>query len=227
MNDPAVPEQVVRCAEAVLMAADGPLSISQLETLLETAGNPDRKAIRTALQALASEYTERAVDLVEVAGGWRFQVRADYSQLIGKLWEQRPPRLSRALLETLALVCYRQPVSRGEIEQVRGVSLSSSITKTLLEYEWIKVVGYREVPGRPALFGTTKQFLDDFSLKSLDQLPTLPELRDLDQLDDVLRQLTGQGAQPAEQSDDAAATHVSLPGQADAVTPEPPSESLH
>lgn len=182
-DDDAIEEKLLRCVEALLMAADTPLAVERLEALLADAGAPDRKVIRTALAALQADYAERAVNLVEVAGGWRFQVGAAYGGLIGKLWEERPPRLSRALLETLALIVYRQPISRGEIEEVRGVSVSSSIVKTLLEREWVRVVGYREVPGRPALFATTKTFLDDFGLKRLEDLPSLPQIRDLAELD--------------------------------------------
>lgn len=209
MSDAEVPESLVRCVEALLMAADGPLSLNQMETLLaDDAGAPDRKALRTALAALREAYADSAVDLSEVAGGWRFQVCEAYSELVGKLWEERPPRLSRALLETLALICYRQPISRGEIEEIRGVSLSSSIIKTLQEREWIKVVGHREVPGRPALFGTTRQLLDDLDLKRLEDLPSLPELRDMDDLDaaaERLREQAGEAAgdEPAPPGSDA------------------------
>jgi len=193
----------MRCVEALLMAADGPLSVDNLQQLLaDDADAPERRAIRTALSALQAEYAGHAVTLEEVAGGWRFQVGSDYAALVGKLWEERPPRLSRALLETLALIVYRQPISRGEIEEVRGVSLSSSIIKTLQEREWIKVVGYREVPGRPALFGTTRQFLDDFNVKRLEDLPSLPEIRDLDQLDEAAKRLTGEDAQEETASED-------------------------
>jgi segregation and condensation protein B len=216
-----VPETLLRCVEALLMAADGPLSLTQLETLLaDDAGAPDRKALRTALAALERTYADSAVALVEVAGGWRLQVREDYAGLIGKLWEERPPRLSRALLETLALICYRQPISRGEIEEVRGVSLSSSIIKTLQEREWIKVVGYREVPGRPALFATTRQLLDDLGLKRLEDLPSLPELRDLDELDGVAADLRGEDA-PEEETAEAAMA-------GDDASPSPPAgDSVH
>lgn len=217
MTETEVPETLVRCVEALLMAADGPLSLSQLETLLaDDAGTPDRKALRTALGALARAYEGSAVALSEVAGGWRFQVREDYAGLVGKLWEERPPRLSRALLETLALICYRQPISRGEIEEVRGVSLSSSIIKTLQEREWIKVVGYREVPGRPALFGTTRQLLDDLNLKRLEDLPTLPELRDLDDLDAAAASLQGETAEREDGGDDTTTPPPSPPAS-DAV----------
>lgn len=183
MADKIVAEQLLHCLEALLMAADTPLSVERLETLLAATGEPDRKAVRTALTALKSDYAGRAVQLVEVAGGWRFQVGADYAALLAKLWEERPPRLSRALLETLALIVYRQPISRGEIEEVRGVAVASSIMKTLQERDWVRVVGYREVPGRPALFATTRTLLDDLNLKQLEDLPSLPQVRDGQALD--------------------------------------------
>lgn len=188
-----VPDALVGCVEALLMAADAPLSVDRLVALLDSHGAPDRAAVRLALQALSARYAKAAVNLVEVAGGWRFQVGADYATLVARLWEERPPKLSRAMLETLALVCYRQPIARSEIEQVRGVSVSSSIIKTLQEYEWIKVVAYREVPGRPALFGTTRQFLDDFGVKKLDDLPSLPEIKDMEALDAAVARLRGDG----------------------------------
>lgn len=183
MADQIVQEPLLHCLEALLMAADTPLSVERLETLLAAAGEPDRRAVRTALTALKSDYAGRAVQLVEVAGGWRFQVGADYAALLAKLWEERPPRLSRALLETLALIVYRQPISRGEIEEVRGVAVASSIMKTLQERDWVRVVGYREVPGRPALFATTRTLLDDLNLKQLEDLPSLPQVRDGQALD--------------------------------------------
>lgn len=230
MSDDWVDEKVMSCVEALLMAADGPLSVERMETLLAGAGEPNKKAVRTALKALQTHYTERAVVLVEVASGWRFQVREEYAELVGKLWEERPPRLSRALMETLALVCYRQPVSRGEIEEVRGVSVSSSIVKTLLEREWIKVVGYREVPGRPALFGTTKQFLDDFNVKSLEQLPTLPEIRDLDRLDEAVQRLQADAQAGDNAGDNTAFSDEAAgqtPGDSSEHSPEPPSDAIH
>lgn len=217
-----VEEQILRCVEALLMAADGPLSIDQLQSLLADSGAPERQDIRTALRALEADYAGRAVNLVEVAGGWRFQVVSDYASLVGKLWEERPPRLSRALLETLALIAYRQPLARGEIEEVRGVSLSSSIIKTLLEREWIRVVGYREVPGRPALYGTTRTFLDDFNLKRLEDLPSLPELRDLEDLDAAAEKLKADAVGDGENGGAEGGAEA-----ADAEAAEPPSDSLH
>ena len=166
--------------EAVLLAAAEPLSIDRLLTLFEEQQRPSREAINVALLALRHDYANRGVELVEVASGFRLQVPQTFTPWVSRLWQERPARYSRALLETLALIAYRQPITRGEIEEVRGVSISSTITKTLLERGWIKTLGHREVPGRPALYGTTGEFLDYFNLKNLDELPPLTELRDLD-----------------------------------------------
>lgn len=195
-DEPLVAEALLRCIEALLMAADGPLSVDRLVQLLETTQAVERKDVRLALDALVARYADAAVNLVEVAGGWRFQVGADYAGLVSRLWEERPPKLSRAMLETLALICYRQPIARSDIEAVRGVSVSSNIIKTLQEFDWIKVVGHREVPGRPALFGTTPAFLDDFGVRRLSDLPSLPELQDLDALDAAVARLQGGEAPP-------------------------------
>ncbi|MGD2137337.1 MAG: SMC-Scp complex subunit ScpB [Gammaproteobacteria bacterium] len=165
--------------EAILLAAGRPLSLDQLLALFTEERRPERKRLREALQALESDYEQRGIALAEVAGGYRIQVRESMQPWVSRLWEEKPARYSRALLETLALIAYRQPITRGEIEEVRGVSVSSSIMKTLQERDWIHVVGHRDVPGRPAMYGTTRQFLDYFSLKSLDELPALSELRDL------------------------------------------------
>ena len=166
--------------EAALLAAGQPLTLDRLGELFDEADRPSPEELQTALATLVGACAERGVELVEVASGWRYQVRQDFAPWVGKLWEERPVRYSRALLETLALIAYRQPVTRSEIEDVRGVAVSSSILKTLLEREWIRAVGHREVPGRPALYATTKRFLDYFQLKKLDDLPPLSALRDLD-----------------------------------------------
>lgn len=172
-----------RIIEAALLAAGQPLSLDRMEKLFEGEDDaPDRRALRAALGELAEECAERGYELKEVASGYRYQVRQELSHWVGRLWEERPPRYSRATLETLALIAYRQPVTRGEIEEVRGVTVSSHIMKSLLERDWIRVVGHREVPGRPALYATTRVFLDYFNLKSLDELPPLAELKDLDKL---------------------------------------------
>jgi segregation and condensation protein B len=175
--------------EALLLASDQPLSLDQLQRLLAPDAPIGKAEIRQALERLANSYEGRAAELREVASGFRLQVRAEFSDWIHRLWQEKPPKLSRALLETLALVCYRQPITRGEIEEIRGVSLSPNIVRTLMERGWIREVGVKEVPGRPALLGTTQQFLDDMNLKSLDQLPTLPEVKDLAQLEAALAKL--------------------------------------
>lgn len=163
--------------EAALLAAGEPLRPERLQSLFGESQRPDREALSTALDELARDCEKRSLELVEVAGGYRLQVRREFSPWISQLWEERSGRYSRALLETLALIAYRQPVTRGEIEEVRGVSVSTGIIKTLLERGWIKVLGHREAPGRPALYGTTREFLDYFNLKSLSELPPLAELR--------------------------------------------------
>ncbi len=166
--------------EAVLLAAGEPLSLERLQGVFPEAERPEREVLRAALAELTIDYAGRGLELIEVASGFRVQVPGAFSPWVSRLWEERATTYSRALLETLALVAYRQPVTRGEIEEVRGVSVSSSIMKTLQERDWIKVVGHREVPGRPALYATTRAFLDYFNLKSLSELPTLAPPRDLD-----------------------------------------------
>lgn len=168
--------------EAIVMASEVPVSVERLAQILEDEGGngPSREVLRTLLNDLQSDYAEHGVELVEVASGFRFQARAAYAERVSRLWEERKPRYSRALLETLALVAYRQPITRGEIEHVRGVAVSSNIMRLLLERDWVKVVGHRDVPGRPAVYATTKDFLDYFGLKSLAELPSLAELKDFD-----------------------------------------------
>ncbi len=169
--------------EAVLLASDKTLSVVQLENLFELdEERPTRDEIRQALHEMADDYETRGYELKQVASGFRLQVRQEFSTWVGRLWEERPARYTRALLETISLIAYRQPITRGEIEEVRGVSVSSNIIKTLLERDWVKVLGHKDVPGKPSLYGTTKEFLDYFNLKSLDQLPTLAEIKDLDSI---------------------------------------------
>jgi len=178
--------------EAVLLAAGEPLSLERLLDVFPESERPERDAVRKALLELMRDYTERGMELIEVASGFRLQVPGLYSPWVSRLWEERAAHYSRALLETLALIAYRQPITRGEIEEVRGVSLSSSIMKTLQERDWIKVIGHREVPGRPALYATTRAFLDYFNLKSLSELPPLAAPRDLDAIGATLEQRTAQ-----------------------------------
>ncbi len=175
-------KQVKNIVEAALMAADTALNIDRLLQLFQLDNDkPTRDQIKNALTELQKDCEGRGVELKKIASGYRYQTLVEVQPWVARLWQEKPPRYTRALLETLALIVYRQPITRGEIEEVRGVSVSSSIIKTLLEREWVKVVGHKEVPGRPALYGSTKQFLDYFNLKTLNELPTLAELTDLDQ----------------------------------------------
>jgi segregation and condensation protein B len=174
--------QLKNVIEAALLAAGRSLSISDLAQLFEEHARPDNAALRAALAELATEYEGRGIEVKETASGARIQVRPELAPEIARLWPERPQRYSRALLETLALIAYRQPITRAEIEAVRGVAVNPNILKTLLERNWIRVLGVRDVPGRPELLGTTRDFLDHFGLKSLDQLPPLAELRSLAEL---------------------------------------------
>ncbi len=182
--------------EGALLAAGRPLTIEQLGLLFAEDERPEPKMLQDAVAALTADYADRAIELTEVGSGYRIQVRGTVAMWVQRLWEERPTRYSRALLETLALIAYRQPITRAEIEDVRGVSISTSIMKTLQDREWIRIVGYRDVPGRPAMYGTTKQFLDYFGVKSLDELPTLAELRDIDALTPQLPFEDQDGAPP-------------------------------
>lgn len=183
-------EHLSRVAEALLLAADQPLPLEALVKLVAVDFPVAKRDLRLSLEKLDQRLQLSASELVEVASGWRIQVRAAYSDIVARLWQEKPPKLTRALLETLALICYRQPITRGEIEDVRGVQVSSNILKTLLERGWIREVGVKEVPGRPSLFGTTSQLLDDLNLKSLDQLPELPAVKDMEQLEAALTRLS-------------------------------------
>lgn len=166
--------------EGALMAAGDVLSIERLQLLFDDYEKPKSPQIKEALDSLIEDYSERGIELVEVASGYRFQVRKEVASWVTRLWDEKPQRYSRALLETISLIAYRQPITRGDIEDVRGVAVSSNIIRTLLDREWVRVVGHRDVPGHPAMYATTKEFLDYFSLKSLDELPTLDEIRELD-----------------------------------------------
>lgn len=168
--------------EAALLAAGRPLSVDQLQALFDGRSAPEKPDIRAAIATLAEEYEDRGIAIAEVASGFRIQVTSGMAERLQKLWEERPPRYSRALFETLALIAYRQPITRGEIEEVRGVSVSPNIVRTLLERDWVRVVGHRDVPGRPEMFGTTRNFLDYFGLKKLDDLPPLADLSDWESL---------------------------------------------
>jgi segregation and condensation protein B len=168
--------------EAALLAAGRPLNVDQLQKLFDGRMTPEKSEIRQAINTLNEDYEARGIIIGEVASGFRVQVKSGMADQLQKLWEERPPRYSRALFETLALVAYRQPITRGEIEEVRGVSVSSNIMRSLVERDWVRVVGHRDVPGRPEMFATTKQFLDYFGLKKLDDLPPLADLSDWESL---------------------------------------------
>lgn len=190
-------EKTRNIVEAALLSAGQPLSIDRLLTLFLDEYQPSRDELRLALAALKDNCAGRGVELVEVSSGFRYQARQDYAPWVARLWEEKPARYSRALLETLSLIAYRQPITRGEIEDIRGVSVSTTIMKTLLEREWVKVVGYRDVPGKPAMYASTRQFLDYFGLKGLGDLPTLAEIRDIDSINAEL-DLAEPGSEDAE-----------------------------
>jgi len=179
-------EQLKRILEALIMASSTPLSLDRMLAVFPEDQQPERAQVLEALAALAEDFAKTSIELKEVSSGFRFQVRKAYAEWVSKLWEEKPARYSRALLETLALVAYKQPITRGEIEKIRGVSVNTQIMKTLLEREWVTIVGHRDVPGKPAIYATTRQFLDYFNLKSLEDLPPLAEIRDLDQLNGEL-----------------------------------------
>jgi segregation and condensation protein B len=190
--------------EATLLAAGRPVSTDQIADLFDERDRPSREAIRSAIALLETEYEQRGIEVREVASGWRIQVRPRCIDVVSRLWQERPSRYSRALLETLALVAYRQPITRSEIEEIRGVSVSSTIMRTLQERNWIRVVGHREVPGRPELLGTTRDFLDYFGLRSLDELPSLAQLSDVENIG-VQLELSGAGESETQpQSSDVA-----------------------
>ena len=165
--------------EALLFSSSRPLSEKEILSAFDLRSPPTLNEIKEALKSIEEKYSENSIELVKVASGYRLRIRQEYSSWVAKLWEAKPQKYSRALLETLALIAYKQPITRGEIEEVRGVSVSSQIIRTLLDRSWIKVVGHRDVPGRPALFSTTKDFLDDLNLSKLSDLPELPEIQNI------------------------------------------------
>jgi segregation and condensation protein B len=202
--------------EATLLAAGKPITTQQLMDLFEERERPTPEFMTTAIGMLIADYENRGIELVEVASGWRIQVRPKAAEVVSRLWSERPAKYSRAFLETLALIAYRQPITRSEIEEIRGVSISSTIMRTLQERGWIRTVGHREVPGRPELLGTTREFLDYFGLKSLDQLPTLAELKDIESIG---VQLELQADQP-QQSEGLAEGEVAASTEEGAATVE-------
>ena len=200
--------------EATLLAAGKPVTTQQLLDLFDERERPTDETMQTALGMLIVDYENRGIELVEVASGWRIQVRPRTAEIVSRLWQERPAKYSRALLETLALIAYRQPITRSEIEEIRGVSISSTIMRTLQERNWIRTVGHREVPGRPELLGTTREFLDYFGLKSLDQLPTLAELKDIESIGVQLELATDQPqSQEGDAAEGTAETEVTAEGE--------------
>ncbi len=218
------PDTIRKIIEGALLAAGKPLDISRLESLFDEDERPPRDQIKAALEEIESDCRERGFELKQVASGYRFQVRQELAPWVNRLWEEKPKRYSRAMLETLSLIAYRQPLTRGDIELVRGVAVSSDIIKTLQERDWVRVVGYRDVPGKPALYATTKQFLDYFNLKSLEHLPALGEIKDLAELDPALElSLADPGVIPAATTaanDEQTSTDFALNQQEDGVEPQ-------
>ena len=204
MND----QYVRNVIEAALLAAGRPLTTDELVSLFDERDGSSAEDVKAAIEGLRAEYDTRGIELTEIASGYRIQIRSAVSAPVSRLWQERPAKYSRALLETLALVAYRQPITRGEIEQVRGVAVNPNIIKTLLERGWIRVIGHRDVPGKPELLGTTREFLDYFSLKKLDDLPTLAQLKELEEM---RVQLSLPGAEPV----------VEIAAEEDLAAPDP------
>jgi segregation and condensation protein B len=209
-----------------VIAAGRTLSLAELAQIFDVVDRPDNEQLRAALAELGESFANRGVELLETAQGFRIQVRREVAEQVSRLWPERPPRYSRALLETLSIIAYRQPLTRGEIENIRGVAVNPNIIKTLSERNWIRVVGHREVPGRPELLGTTRDFLDYFGLKTLDQLPPLAELKSLEELDPQLAlPVPVEVVMPEGDEAPAAANDASPPALPDLSNETPPEES--
>ncbi|MDR3477560.1 MAG: SMC-Scp complex subunit ScpB [Gammaproteobacteria bacterium] len=218
------PEQFQRILEAAIMVAGRPLTLADLQKLFDEADQPTTKDIRAALEALQERYADHGIELRELASGYQFQARVELSPWLSRLWEERPPRYSRAVLETLALIAYRQPITRAEIEEIRGVTVSSHIVKTLQDREWIRIIGYRDVPGKPALYATTKSFLDHLNLKSLEELPALSDLQDMESQEEKLNVQLELAAAPME-AEGEAATNETTENLTDTLESEATTES--
>jgi segregation and condensation protein B len=216
-------QYVKNVVEAALLAAGRPLTLDELTGVFDERDGSSADEVKNAIAALTAEYETRGLELLEVASGFRIQIRATVAQPVARLWQERPTKYSRALLETLALIAYRQPITRGEIEQIRGVAVNPNIIKTLHERNWIRVVGHRDVPGKPELLGTTREFLDYFSLKKLDDLPTLAQLKELEDLR-VQLMLPGADAQVLLEGASSADVTAEIEPPAD-EDEEPPSQS--
>ncbi len=211
------PEQLKNIIEAAFMVSEKPVSVSQLLALFEKeADRPEKADVNTAIEQIMQDYEGRGIELKKVSSGYRVQVNGDYADWINHLFDDRPPRYSRALLETLAIIAYRQPVTRAEIEEIRGVSVSSNIIRTLQERSWIRVVGQRDIPGKPELLATTKEFLDYFNLKKLTELPSLSEIKDFDQINpDLFEELEKEANNEVAKNELARAAMASQQSEAD------------
>lgn len=210
-------ENLRQIVEAALFAFGEPMTVDKLLQLFPELERPEADQVREVIKQLEEEYADKGVELVKIASGYRFQARAKYSPWLQRLWEKRPPKYTRALLETIALIAYNQPITRGEIEQVRGVAVSTNIIKTLMDREWIKVVGQKEVPGRPALFGTTKEFLDYFNLKHVNALPPLEELLSIEEIEKRVNEELG--FEPVKKDEEAEAETVNEAEEAEQDAP--------
>jgi segregation and condensation protein B len=210
--------------EAILFAANRPMNCKDIQQVFPEIEQPELAQIQAAVEAISADYQSRPLELKQVASGYRFQVRQELSRWVQRLFEEKPPKYSRALLETLAIIAYRQPVTRGDIEDIRGVSVSSGIIQTLLEREWIRVVAHKEVPGRPGLYGTTKQFLDYFNIKSLSELPTLEQIQELE-LSPEITQAPEQEASEKQETREESTEARKEPGEAGEEISETASEA--
>ncbi|MBV1876677.1 MAG: SMC-Scp complex subunit ScpB [Pseudomonadales bacterium] len=188
--------RIKQILEGAILAAGKPLSIDGIIQLFGEHEQPSRQDVKDILTEIAADFEGRGFELKQVASGYRFQVRTDLSDWVGRLWDEKPPKYTRALLETLALIAYKQPITRGDIEEIRGVTVSTNIIRSLLEREWIRIVGHRDVPGRPAIYATTREFLDYFNLQNLDELPPLSEIKDLDKMNAELDLGAGELIEP-------------------------------
>ncbi|MGJ0485408.1 MAG: SMC-Scp complex subunit ScpB [Methylomicrobium sp.] len=224
--------EIQSIVEAILFAANRPMTCKDIQQVFPEIEQPDLAEIQAAVEAVIEDYQSRPIELKQVASGYRFQVRQELSRWVQRLFEEKPPKYSRALLETLAIIAFRQPVTRGDIEDIRGVSVSSGIIQTLLEREWIRVVAHKEVPGRPGLYGTTKQFLDYFNIKLLSELPTLEQIQELDPAPEVTQEAPEQEAsekqetreEPRETREESSETG-SCPAESGEETAETASET--
>jgi segregation and condensation protein B len=220
-------EQLKNIIEAALMASEYPLNINSLIAMFEKdEEQPERSDIKECIDRLQQDYSDRAVELREVASGYRFQIRPDYAEWVNRIYDDRPQRYSRAMLETLAIIAYRQPVTRGEIEDIRGVSVSSNIIKTLQERGWLRIVGHRDVPGKPALLATTREFLDYFNLKKLSDLPSLEEIKDFDQINPDLFESLQAELEPALPQQDISAPENAVEPEFESTAAEPAPEAV-